>query len=87
MGNAYLLRLSNSGAVALLGVFNLPPLPPGQVSNRFGSSGTVRGTVGQFTVDATGYSESVIVPQAILPEFDPVNMDVLFTEFDTIGIT
>ena len=31
MGNAYLLRLSNSGAVTLLGVFNLPPLPPGQV--------------------------------------------------------
>ena len=41
----------------------------------------------QFTVDATGYRESVIVLQAILSEFDPVNMDVLFTEFDSTGIT
>ena len=87
MGNAYLLRLSNSGGVALLGVFNLPSLPPGQVYQIWLIRNGERYSGGQFTVDATGYRESVIVLQAILSEFDPVNMDVLFTEFDTTGIT
>ena len=79
--------LSDTGAVALLGVFNLPPLPPGQVYQVWLIRNGERHRGTQFTVDATGYGQSVIIPQAILPEFDPVNMYVPFTEFDGIGIT
>ena len=79
--------LSDSGAIALLGVFNLPPLPPGQVYQVWLVKDGQRYSAGRFTVDSTGYGQSVIVPQAILPDFDAVNMYVPFTVFDAIGIT
>ncbi|MCH8207314.1 MAG: anti-sigma factor [Chloroflexi bacterium] len=86
-GTIMCCALSDGGAIALLGVFNLPPLPPGQVYHVWLVKNGQRHSGGQFTVDSTGYGHTVIVPQAILPEFDPVNMYVPFTEFDAIGIT
>ena len=79
--------VSDSGLVALLGVFNLPPLPAGQVYQAWLIRNGQRHPGSQFTVDSTGYGQTVIIPQTILPEFDPVNMYVPFNEFDAIGIT
>ena len=79
--------VSDSGLVALLGVFNLPALPPGQVYQTWLIRHGQRHPGSHFTVDATGYGQTVIVPQTILPEFDPVNVYMPFTEFDAIGIT
>ena len=79
--------VSDNGLVALLGVFDLPPLPPGQVYQTWLIRNGQRHPGSQFTVDSTGYGQTVIIPQAILPEFDPVNMYIPFNEFDAIGIT
>ena len=79
--------VSDSGLVALLGVFNLPPLPTGQVYQTWLIRNGQRHPGSQFTVDSTGYGQIVIIPQTILPEFDPVNMYLPFNEFDAIGIT
>ena len=79
--------VSDSGSIALLGTFNLPPLPPGQVYQVWLVKNGQRYSGGQFEVDSTGYGQTVIVPQAILPEFDPINIYVPFTEFDAIGIS
>ena len=79
--------VSDSGLVALLGVFNLPPLPTGQVYQTWLIRNGQRHPGSQFTVDSTGYGQTVIVPQTVLPEFDPVNIYMPFTEFDAIGIT
>ncbi len=79
--------VSDNGLVALLGVFDLPPLPAGQVYQTWLIRNGQRHPGSQFTVDSTGYGQTVIIPQAILPEFDPVNMYIPFNEFDGIGIT
>ena len=86
-GTIMCCAVSDGGAIALLGVFNLPPLPRGQVYHVWLVKNGRRFSGGQFTVDSTGYGQSIIVPETILPEFDPMNMHVPFTEFDAIGIT
>ena len=67
--------VTEEGDTALLAVLNLPPLPPNKAYQVWLIKGDQRFGAGLFTVDSTGFGQTVIIP------VDP------FTEFDAIGIT
>ena len=67
--------VSDSGTIALLAVLNLPPLPPHQEYQVWLVQGRRKYPAGLFTVDSTGYAQTVIIP--VVP----------FAEVDGIGIT
>jgi len=54
--------VSNSGVTAILAVLNLPPLPNDQVYQVWLVKGGQKHSAGIFTVDATGYGQTVLLP-------------------------
>ncbi len=70
-----MMFMSNDGRIGILAVLDLPPLPDDLVYQIWLIKGGVRTSVGTFTVDASGYGQTVI--QLVVP----------VGEFDAIGIT
>ena len=67
--------ISDRGTIALLAVLNLPPLAPDKEYQVWLLQEGQRYPAGLFTVDSTGYAQTVIIP--VVP----------FAEIDGIGIT
>ena len=68
--------VSDTGMVALLAVLNLPPLPGDKVYQVWLVKGEQRHSAGLFTVDSTGYAQTVIIPVAPMAEFDAIGITV-----------
>ena len=75
--------ISDSGTVALLAVLNLPPLPSDQVYEVWLVKDGQKHSAGVFTVDSTGYGQSVIIPVAPMTEFDGIAVTVEYGAADT----
>ena len=70
------LVASHSSDRALLLVVDLPPLPRGMVYQVWLLKGSLVYSAGWFTVDSTGYGQTVIIPVAPFWEFDAAGITI-----------
>lgn len=68
--------VSDRGTIALLAVLNLPPLPPHQEYQVWLVQGGRKYPAGLFTVDSTGYAQTVIIPVVPLAEIDGIGITI-----------
>ncbi len=71
-----LLVASRTTNRALLLVVDLPPLPRGMVYQVWLIKGGLMHSAGWFTVDSTGYGQTVIIPVAPFWEFDAAGITI-----------
>ena len=71
-----MIVMTRDGSTALLAVLDLPPLPPDKVYQVWLIKGNQRYSAGVFTVDSTGYGQTVIIPVAPLGEYDAIGITV-----------
>ena len=70
------LVASHTSDRALLLVVDLPPLPRGMVYQVWLVKGSLMHSAGWFTVDSTGYGQTVIIPVAPFWEFDAAGITI-----------
>ena len=70
------LVASHTSHRALLLVVDLPPLPRGMVYQVWLIKGGLMHSAGWFTVDSTGYGQTVIIPVAPFWEFDAAGITI-----------
>ena len=71
-----MLVASHTSDRALLLVVDLPPLPRGMVYQVWLIQGSLMHSAGWFTVDSTGYGQTVIIPVAPFWEFDAAGITI-----------
>lgn len=71
-----MLVASHTSHRALLLVVDLPPLPRGMVYQVWLIKGGLMHSAGWFTVDSTGYGQTVIIPVAPFWEFDAAGITI-----------
>ena len=71
-----MLVASRTSDRALLLVVDLPPLPRGTVYQVWLIKGSLMHSAGWFTVDSTGYGQTVIIPVAPFWEFDAAGITI-----------
>ena len=71
-----MIIVSQSGTRALLLVVDLPPLPADRVYQVWLIKHGRRYSAGWFTVDSTGYGQTVIIPVAPLGEFEAAGITI-----------
>ena len=68
--------VSQTGTRALLLVVDLPPLPSDKVYQVWLIKGHTKYNAGWFTVDSTGYGQTVIIPVAPFWEFEAAGITI-----------
>lgn len=71
-----MMFMSNDGRIGLLAVLDLPPLPDDRVYQIWLIKGGLRTSGGTFTVDASGYGQTVLQLVAPVGEFDAIGITV-----------
>ena len=71
-----MMLVSRTGTQALLLVLNLPPLPPDEVYQVWLIKDGQKHDVGTFTVDSTGFGQTVIIPVAPVRKFEAIGITV-----------
>ena len=71
-----MMMVSQAGTRALLLVVDLPPLPPDRVYQVWLIKHGQKYNAGWFTVDSTGYGQTVIIPVAPFGEFEAAGITV-----------
>ena len=71
-----MMMVSQAGTRALLLVVDLPPLPTDRVYQVWLIKNGQRYSAGWFTVDSTGYGQTVIIPVAPLGEFEAAGITI-----------
>ena len=70
------MMVSQTGTNALLLVVDLPLLPADKVYQAWPMKGRAKYNSGWFTVDSTGYGQTVIIPVAPLGEFEAAGITI-----------
>lgn len=71
-----MMFMSGDGRIGILAVLDLPPLPDDLVYQIWLFKDGLRTSIGTFTVDATGYGQTVIQLVAPVGEFDAIGITV-----------
>ena len=71
-----MLMVSRSGSQALLLALNLRPLPPDRVYQVWLVKNGRRYNGGHFTVDSSGYGQTLIFPYASIAEFEGIGITI-----------
>jgi anti-sigma-K factor RskA len=71
-----MIFMSNDGRIGLLAVLDLPPLPDDQVYQIWLIKGGSRISGGTFTVDSSGYGQTILQLVAPVGEFDAIAITV-----------
>ena len=71
-----MMMVSQTGTRALLLVVDLPPLPSDKVYQVWLIKGHTKYNAGWFTVDSTGYGQTVIIPVAPFWEFEAAGITI-----------
>ena len=71
-----MVLMTDQGAVALLAALDLPPLPPGRVYQVWLVRGSLRYSAGIFTVDPSGFGQTLIRLVGPLGEFDAIAITI-----------
>ena len=71
-----MMMVSQAGTRALLLVVDLPPLPADKVYQVWLIKGHTKYNAGWFTVDSTGYGQTVIIPVAPFWEFEAAGITI-----------
>ncbi len=71
-----MVLMTDQGAVALLAALDLPPLPPDRVYQVWLVRGSLRYSAGIFTVDPSGFGQTLIRLVGPLGEFDAIAITI-----------